>query len=119
MILERQDDVPWRVTDEKVAEAVKTIARVAAPARIFLFGSFVHKTKVRSRDSDVDILVVLHDEPKSSRAESVRLRKALSHVRMPIDILVVSEDRLRELGDRPGLIYREILHTGKVVYDAA
>jgi len=32
---------------------------------------------------------------------------------------VISEKRLEELGDQPGLIYREALRTGKVVYEAA
>ena len=34
-----------------------------------------------------------------------------------LDILVVSEKRLKELADQPGLIYREALRRGKVVYD--
>ena len=59
------------------------------------------------------------DEVKSPRKESVRIRKSLEGVSMPMDILVISEKRLKELGDRPGLVYREALRTGKVVYDAA
>jgi HEPN domain-containing protein len=37
---------------------------------------------------------------------------------MAKDIIVVSEERLAELGDRPSLVYREALRTGKVVYEA-
>jgi hypothetical protein len=37
---------------------------------------------------------------------------------MPMDILVISEDRLRELADQPGLIYREALRHGKVVSES-
>jgi hypothetical protein len=36
---------------------------------------------------------------------------------MPMDILVISESRLKELADAPGIIYREALREGKVVYD--
>jgi hypothetical protein len=34
------------------------------------------------------------------------------------DILVISVAKLADLADKPGLIYREILRTGQVVYDA-
>jgi hypothetical protein len=34
-----------------------------------------------------------------------------------MDILVVAESRLSELADTPGLIYREALREGKIVYD--
>jgi hypothetical protein len=37
---------------------------------------------------------------------------------MPMDILVVSESKLTALADAPGLIYREALRTGKVVYES-
>ena len=36
---------------------------------------------------------------------------------MPMDILVVGEQWLNELAEVPGLIYREALRTGKVVYE--
>lgn len=59
------------------------------------------------------------DEIESPRKESVRIRQALDGVSMPMDILVISEKRLKELGGQPGLVYREALRNGKVVYDAA
>jgi len=37
---------------------------------------------------------------------------------MPMDILVVRESQYNVLKDRPGLIYREIEKTGKVVYES-
>ena len=35
---------------------------------------------------------------------------------MPMDILVISERRLQEVAERPGLVYREALRHGKVLY---
>ena len=66
----------------------------------------------------MDFLVVTKDEVPSPRKESVRIRQALGSVSMPMDILVISEKRLGELGDQPGLVYREALRTGKVVYES-
>lgn len=35
-----------------------------------------------------------------------------------MDLLIIGEDRLRELADQPGLIYRETLRHGQVVYES-
>ena len=110
-------DVPWAITPEKVATAVQRIASLAQPRQVILFGSVVRgETTI---DSDVDILVVIEDETVSPRQESVRIRRGLADISMPMDILVVSERRLAELAHTPGLIYREVLCHGKVVYAAA
>ena len=107
----------WAITPRKIKEAVQKIVDFEQPKRIILFGSAARgRTNIHS---DVDFLVVTRDETESPRKESVRIRQALSGVSMPMDILVISEKRLRELGDQPGLVYREALRSGKVVYDAA
>lgn len=107
----------WGITPEKIREAVQKIVDFEQPERVILFGSAARGTT--NIHSDVDFLVVTKVEVESPRKESVRIRQALKGVLMPMDILVVSEKRLRELGDRPGLVYREALRSGKVVYDAA
>lgn len=68
------------------------------------------------RHSDVDLLVVTKENLDSPRMESVRLRRALRGISMPMDILVISEQRLRDVADHPGLVYREALRHGKVLY---
>ena len=110
-------EVPWAITPEKVAAVVQRIASLAQPRQVILFGSVVRGET--TKDSDVDILVVIADETVSPRQESVRIRRGLADISMPMDILVVSERRLAELAHAPGLIYREALRHGKVVYDAA
>ncbi len=108
---------PWTITPEKIKEAVQKIVDFEQPKRVILFGSAARGTT--HTDSDVDFLVVTRDEVESPRKESVRIRQALRGLSMPMDILVISENRLKELGDQPGLIYQEALQTGKVVYEAA
>jgi len=49
----------------------------------------------------------------------VRIRRALKGIDMAMDILVVPEDKLEELSATPGLIFREALNKGKVVYESA
>lgn len=110
-------DVAWQVTDEKVRQAVEKIVATARPRKVVLFGSYVRGTM--HRDSDLDILVVTETDIENPRKESVRIRRALRGLAMPMDILVVSEERLRVCGDTPGLVYREALREGRIVYDSA
>lgn len=108
--------VSWAVTSEKIKAAVQKIVSVERPSKIILFGSAVRGEG--DVNSDADFLIVTRNEVGSPRRESVRIRRALRGLSMPMDILVVSERRLKELADRPGLIYREALRNGKVIYDA-
>lgn len=107
----------WAITPEKIEAAIRQIVRIGRPRKVILFGSAARgETDLHS---DLDILVVTGDEILSPRKESVRIRRALRGILMPMDILVVPESRLQELADQPGLIYREALQHGKVVYEAA
>ena len=64
-------------------------------------------------NSDVDFLVVTGNEVENTRKVSVRIRRALRGIGMPMDILVVPERKWLELKDEPGFIYRETLKNGK------
>jgi predicted nucleotidyltransferase len=69
------------------------------------------------RDSHLDILVVVDDSVADTRAESVRLRRALRGIDMAMDILVVRASHFEALRDRIGLIYREIVREGQLVFE--
>lgn len=110
-------DVPWAVTREKVEVALQKIIEVSKPRKLVLFGSYV--TGKTHRNSDLDVLVVTRDDVENPRKESVRIRRALKGIFMPMDIVVVSENMLKKFADTPGLIYREALRLGKIVYESA
>lgn len=107
----------WAVTPAKVQAAIERIVRVAQPRRVFLFGSYVRGDT--GRNSDLDILVVTDDSIHNPRAESVRIRRCLRDISMPMDILVITEGRLRQLADVRGLVYHEILRSGQEVYESS
>jgi len=113
----RSAEPTWAVTPEKVEKAVRRIIEVGKPRRVILFGSYVRGKA--GPDSDLDVLVVTGDDVEHPRRESVRLRRALHDIGMAMDILVVPQARLAELKDAPGLVYREALKRGRVVYEAA
>ena len=106
---------PWAPTPAKVEEAVRKIIEVSRPLKIILFGSYVRGAT--DRNSDLDVLVVTEDTIENPRKESVRIRRALRGIPMPMDILVVPRSKWEERKDLPGLIYREASSTGKVVYE--
>jgi predicted nucleotidyltransferase len=106
----------WAITPEKVDLAVKRLIEAGRPHKIILFGSYVRGET--HRDSDLDVLVVADDTIPSTRKEGTRLRRALRGIRMCMDILVVRERDFHRLKDQIGLIYREALRHGRVVYEA-
>ena len=106
----------WAVTPEKVAGVIQRLIEVGHPRKIILFGSYVRNQV--GRDSDLDVLVVADDRIENPRKESVRLRDAVSHIHMCMDILVVRESVFNALRDKLGLIYREASRNGKLVYEA-
>ena len=106
----------WAITPEKVDLAVNRLVEAGRPCKIILFGSYVRGET--HRDSDLDVLVVAGDAVESTRKEGVRLRHAVRGIRLCLDILVVREGDFNRLKDQIGLIYREALQHGRVVYEA-
>ena len=102
------------VSHTTIDEAVRVLVREAAPERIILFGS--HARGDAGPNSDVDLLVVLREAPEPLR-EMARLRKALSPLRIPVDVLVTDAARLvSSWADFPGSYLYDALREGKVMY---
>ncbi len=109
--------VSWEITPKKVKAAISRIIEASKPCKIILFGSYV-SGKIHL-NSDLDMLVVIKNAVENPRKESVRLRRALKGILMPIDIIVVQESALEKMANTPGLIYREAIKNGRIVYESA
>lgn len=107
----------WLVTPDKVDVAIQLLVETSRPRMIYAFGSYVRGTI--AVDSDLDLLVVVADSVHNTRHESIRLRHALRAIDMPIDLLVVRESVFDALKDQIGLIYREVAHNGRLLYDVS
>lgn len=95
-----------------VPELIRRVVELVAPTRVILFGSAA-RGEMRT-DSDLDLLVVMPDGSDHKRALD-----ALNYgvrIRFPKDLLVVTEGELKEYGDDPWLIYRQVLAEGKELY---
>jgi pimeloyl-CoA synthetase len=49
----------------------------------------------------------------------VRLRDVLHPMRIPVDVLVTSVEKVQEWGDLTGAVLYEALHEGNVVYESS
>ena len=104
------------ISEATIREAVQLLKRAANPVKIILFGSYA--TGKADENSDLDFLVV-EKELKARRMEMVRLRRILSPLRIPIDIIVVSERVFNDWADTPGTVIYEAALEGRVLYETS
>ncbi len=103
------------IAGDKIAEAVRILADAAHPLKIILFGSYALGKP--TEESDIDLLVIERNLP-DKLDEMVRLRRLLRPLRIPVDVLVYSEDEAREWGHLPGTALYWALKQGKVLHEA-
>ena len=103
------------IAADLIDEAARRIARAAPGARVILFGSQARGEA--GPDSDVDLLVI---EPRVEDrfAEIVRLQRVLAPLRLPADVVVVSEAHVQEWGDVQNTMLHDALREGRVLAQA-
>ena len=99
---------------QSIEKAATVLRQVAKPEKIILFGS--HAREEARVDSDVDILVI-EKEVGDRIAEIARLNRALGSLRLPIDLLLVSQEMFDYWSDTPGNVYYRARMEGKVIYE--
>ena len=104
------------IAESKIQEAVKLLKEAGQPLRIILYGSYGRGTP--HEESDLDFLVIL-PVVQDRRLEMVRLRRVLSPLRIPVDILVASDQIFQDWSETPGNIFYEVAREGRVLYEAA
>ena len=104
------------IDEETIQKAVELLRQAAKPTKIVLFGSYACGRQ--HEESDLDFLVVEQTVP-ARRREMVRLSDVLRPLRIPVDVLVVSEKNFNYWSDTPGTVFYEAATRGKVVYEAS
>jgi uncharacterized protein len=98
---------------ELIDRAGVALAEAAgANSKIILFGSYARGEE--KADSDFDFLVI-EPEVDDHFRESVRLAKLVGELGVPADVVVASEDHVREWGGLSGTMIHDALSEGKVV----
>lgn len=104
------------VSAELIERAGRLLAQSArAPARVILFGS--HARGEAGADSDLDFLVI-ERRVEDRVDESVRLRRTLRGLGVPVDVIVVDEDLAARRAKVPGTVVHRALREGRVVAES-
>ena len=101
-------------TVKEINKLCEQIAREFKPERIILFGSHAYGTP--TADSDIDLLVVMPFEGRTSK-QAIKILNAID-VFAPVDILVRTPEQIRERLAMEDTFMREIIERGKVIYEA-
>lgn len=115
------EDVDKELEDRRgseglIEEMVERIVEGFDPLRVVLFGS--HARGEAKWDSDVDLLIVFdHVEREDKRELAVDIRRAISGVPIPVDVIVTDVDEIDRRGHIVGTVLRPALREGKVVYE--
>jgi predicted nucleotidyltransferase len=104
------------ISNERIQQVSRILVDAAHPERIILFGSYARGDA--SEDSDLDLLVIERSLP-DKRAEMVRLREVLRPLRIPVDIIVVSQREFCDWSHLPGTAFYWAAKEGRVLHEAA
>jgi predicted nucleotidyltransferase len=93
-------------------EAGRRLAEAAPGARVILFGS--HARATAGERSDIDILVI-EPEVENAALESVRLMRAVRDLRLPVEVVVVSERDASDWREVRGSLVHAAVTEGRVL----
>ena len=104
------------VTQEQIKELIEKIVSEYEPEKIYLFGSYADGNV--NKDSDIDLLVIKEvNESRTKRIIDLKTRLLKYKFNFPLDLLVYTEEEMRNenLG-KFSFIY-DVLNNGKVLYE--
>lgn len=103
------------LSDEQLRQVVIRIVQAVHPVRVVLFGSAARGEA--GPQSDVDVLVVMPDGAHRLNTAQAVYRN-LAGIKVAVDVVVATEGDMSDYKDSPGLVYREALKDGRVLYAA-
>lgn len=102
------------VNRKQINKYVQRLAELFHPQKVILFGSYAYGKP--SRDSDVDLLVVMPHKGHSAIMAS-EIRKNIRSG-FPLDLVVRSPEEMRRRLKMNDVFIREIIERGQPLYEA-
>lgn len=103
------------ITQEQINEVISRIVGNFKPQKIILFGSYANG--IPTEQSDLDLLVI-KDSDSPSRLQNRKIRKFLSDLSIPVDVIVKTSEEFQTYKDIIGTIIYPANKFGKVVYES-
>ena len=103
------------ITEKQINLIKKRIIKFIKPQKIILFGSYANGNP--KEDSDLDFLII-KDSTLPSYMQNRKLRKLLSDLRIPVDIIVKTSKEFELYKDVIGTIIYPANKFGKVIYES-
>jgi len=103
------------ITQEQINEISKRIVRNFKPQKIILFGSYANG--IPTEESDLDLLIV-KDSDFPSRLQNRKVRKILSDLRVPVDVIVKTPEEFQTYRNIIGTVIYPANKFGKVIYES-
>ena len=100
------------IAEEQILEAGRRLARAAPHAQVILFGS--HARGSAGPRSDIDILVI-EPEVENESSESVRLMREVGDLRLPLEVVVVSQRDAEDWRAVRGSLVHAAMTEGRVL----
>jgi len=102
--------------DQIVSRIVARLRQEFSPVAIYLYGSYV--TGRPHPGSDLDLLVVVEEDPRSPYARDAAAYLALRDIEVPLDVQVYTRAEFEKRASLPVSFERTVLQRGRVVYAA-
>ena len=103
------------MTQERIVEEAKNkLVTTYDPIKIYLFGSYAWGSP--TKESDLDLLVVVEDSKDISYRRPIAGRIVLADLMVPKDILVYTRDEFEKKSQDVTSLCHKIVHEGKQIY---
>ena len=100
--------------DQLILEITNRLVKEFNPEKIFLFGS--HAWGIPTKDSDLDLLVIVSNSDISSSKRSSIAYRCLRDIKYPLDILVKTRKEIERFSQVSLSLEHQILLRGKCLY---
>lgn len=105
-----------KTLEEWLPSVVERVVERFDPLEVVLFGSLARGEP--NYDSDIDLLVVFDNvELENKRKLTVDIRRALTEIPVPVDVVVTDVDEIDRQGHIVGTVLRPALREGTIMYE--
>ncbi len=105
----------FKITPEKVDQAINTLIKLYNPLKIYVFGSYAHGKQ--DYGSDVDLMIIVPEFTSHPWEMVSQGYGSLSSIHMPVDLILYDKARFDQYKEISTSFCSQIIKTGKLLYE--